>query len=376
MSCPCGAKAKFKRRSAKCVLSTVGEMTVHRSYFACPKCGVSQTPLDAWAGIGRRMVSEHARRVLAVAGSSWSFEQASKKLLELCRMRVSNDTIRAVCDEEGGRADRWMRGDAAPAKALSKARGELEFSTDGVKVNTTTRGWCEMRLSVLGRRESGDAAGPEQWADRVLPDPTARIAWCQIAPCRLIGARWAAMFKQLGVDRHVTEPLSVIADGAKWIWEQAATRLPPAADTQWVLDIYHASEHLHDCGKRMLGEGPAARAWAGEQLTRLLEQGGPRTVTHLRELARADPDEARREALTKLANYLSDNADRMWYRDRLAAGRPIGSGLIEGACKTVIGQRLKINSARWLPHRAARMGHLRCLQYSDLWDAYWNNRAA
>jgi len=380
LSCPCGGKAKFKRRSAKCVLTTVGEMTVRRSYFVCPACGASQTPLDAWAGIGRRMVSEHARRVLAVAGSSWSFEQASRKLLELCRMRVSNDTIRAVCDEEGERAGRWARSDEAPGKALAGAAGELEFSTDGVKVNTSG-GWCEMRLSVLGKRESGDAAGPRQWADRVLPEPTARVAWCQIANSRLVGARWAAMFKRLGVGRHAT--LSVIADGAKWIWEQAAARLP-SGNAQWVLDVYHASGHLHDCGKRMLGEGPAARAWAEGQLARLLEHGGPALLTHVRDAAAAaephddDDDEAaaRRAALTKLANYLSDNADRMWYRDRLAAGRPIGSGLIEGACKTAIGQRLKLNSARWVPRRAVRMGHLRCLQYSDLWDAYWENRAA
>ena len=129
----------------------------------------------------------------------------------------------------------------------------------------------------------------------------------------------------------------------------------------------------------MPGEGPAARAWAEEQLARLLEHGGPARASRMRELSAAEPaepDEARRGALTKLANYLSDNADRMWYRDRLAAGRPIGSGLIEGACKTAIGRRLKLNSARWAPRRAVRMGNLRCLQYSDLWDAYWNNRAA
>jgi hypothetical protein len=354
------------------VLTTVGEMTVRRSYFACPACGASQTPLDAWAGIGRRMVSEHARRVLAVAGSSWSFEQASKKLAELCRMRVSNDTIRAVCDEEGERAGRWVRSDDAPAKALAGASGELEFSTDGVTVNTTG-GWCEMRLSVLGKRESGAAAAPRDWADRVLPEPTARVAWCQVANSRLVGARWAAMFEHLGVGRGAT--ISVIADGARWIWEQAAARLP-SGDAHWVLDVYHASEHLHGCGKRMLGEGPAARAWAERRLERLLEHGGPALVRHVRDSAAAEPDEARRGALTKLANYLSDNADRMWYRDRLAAGRPIGSGLIEGACKTVIGQRLKLNSARWVPRRAVRMGNLRCLQYSDLWDAYWKDRAA
>ena len=84
-------------------------------------------------GSGRRMVSEHARRVLAVAGSSWSFDQASKKLLELCRIKVSNDTIRAVCDEEGERAGKWVRSDHAHARMLAGAAGEWEFSTDGVR---------------------------------------------------------------------------------------------------------------------------------------------------------------------------------------------------------------------------------------------------
>ena len=128
--------------------------------------------------------------------------------------------------------------------------------------------------------------------------------------------------------------------------------------------------------RRCAARGPAARAWAEAQLNRLLEDGGPGFVAHVERLAKAERGKARRAALQKLLAYLSANADRMWYRDRLARGRPIGSGLIEGCCKTVIGSRLKINSARWVPRRAERMGHLRCLQYSDLWDAYWDSRAA
>jgi hypothetical protein len=349
-------------------------MTVNRRYFACGSCGATQTPLDGWAGIGARMVSDHARRVLALAGSSWSFEQASAKLLELCRMRVSNDTIRAVCDEEGARAERWMRSDPAPRAALARSAGELEFSTDGVRVNTTTRGWCEMRLSVLDRREPGAPAEPSGWDRRVLPEPTARVAWCQIAPCARVGARWASMLRHLGVTRAAA--LSVIADGAKWIWEQAATRLP-SADAQWVVDVYHVSQHLHACAKQMLGEqSPDARAWAERELTLLLEWSGPRFLAHVGQLLARERGKRRREALRKLLGYLSDNRDRMWYRQRLAAGRPIGSGLIEGGCKTIIGARLKINGARWVPRRAERMGALRCLQYSDLWDDYWQRRAA
>lgn len=292
MRCSCGGKAKFKRLSPKCVLTTVGEMRVGRRYYACPECGLTQTPLDVWAGLGNRMASEHARRVIVVAGSTWSFEQASAKLLELCRMRVSNDTIRAECDEEGERAGRWARSEKVPADKLARAAGELEFSSDGMKINTTG-GWAEMRLSVLDKRESGEGVGPEKWADRVLPEPTARLAWCQIAPCRLIGARWAAMFKHLGIGQDAS--LSVIADGAKWIWEQAGVRLP-TAKASWVVDVFHVSEHLHNCGKHLLGEGPAARAWADEKLALLLDQGGPALVRHIEELIAQSPA-VRREAL-------------------------------------------------------------------------------
>ncbi|HEX4053054.1 MAG TPA: hypothetical protein VHX86_02200 [Tepidisphaeraceae bacterium] len=181
------------------------------------------------------------------------------------------------------------------------------------------------------------------------------------------------MFKHLGVGKEGS--LSVIADGAKWIWEQAGLRLP-RANASWVVDVYHVSEHLHDCGKRMLGEGGAARAWAEEKLTLLLEQSGPGLVRHIEELIGAKSKAERRDGLKKLLGYLSDNIDRMWHRQRLATGRPIGSGLIEGGCKTILGARLKLNGARWSPRRAERMGSLRCLQYSDLWDSYWDTRAA
>jgi|ERR1051326_7929465 hypothetical protein len=141
------------------------------------------------------MVSEHARRVVTLAGSTWPFDEASAKLLELSRLRVSDDTIERVCQEEGQRAAAWMKSDEAPGEMMKKASGELEFSTDGVKVNTT-EGWAEMRLNVLAKRELAAAAEPGQWNDRVLPEPQARLARCAVAPCQKLGASWTRMFKQ------------------------------------------------------------------------------------------------------------------------------------------------------------------------------------
>jgi len=179
------------------------------------------------------------------------------------------------------------------------------------------------------------------------------------------------MFKHIGGNRQTK--LSVIADGAKWIWDQAQQRLP-GANTQWVVDIYHVSQHLHDCGKTLLGEGDPARQWAEQRRMELIEQGGPRFIESLRQIRRTQRSRAAKKALQQLENYLSDNQDSLWYRARLAEGRPIGSGLIEGGCKTIIGQRLKRNNARWRPRRAENIATLRCLQYSDCWDSYWNSR--
>lgn len=328
--------------------------------------------MDAWAGIGPRMLSEHTRRVVSLAGSTWPFDEASSKLKELCHLGISDDTIERVCQEEGDRCGRWVQEDQATADLVQSASGEMEFSTDGVKINTT-KGWSEMRLSILAKRPAGASAEPEQWDDRVLPDTTARLAWGAIAPCRLVGAGWKRMFKHLEVKKDTH--LSVMADGAKWIWDQAAQRLP-SVNAQWVVDIYHVSQHIHDCGKALLGEGPAARQWADERRMELIKTGGPGFIRQLEGLIVSAASEPDRHALERLRNYLGSNADSLWYRKRLKEGRSIGSGMMEGGCKTIVAQRLKRNNARWRPRRAEKILNLRCLQYSDCWDAYWNQRAA
>lgn len=373
MPCGCGCKQRYRGVRGRNLLTVAGEVVVPRRYFACA-CGQTRCPMDAWAGLSNRSVSDEVkRRLMVLAGSSWSFEESARKLAEMCRIKTSNDTVRAVCDEEGERVGAWMRRDKTSVQPLQRASGELEFSSDGTCVNTT-RGWREMRLSVLSKRESAAPAGPESWDERVLPDSTARLAWSAIADSEQVGKSWKRMFRHAGVKPNAR--LSVIADGAKWIWEQAGRQLP-GANAQWVLDVYHAAEHVHACGKRIFGENdPAARTWSDAQLLQLIEQGGAAFCDHLQRRMLEQTDPAAKEATASLKGYLDDNRDRMWYRQRLANGRPIGSGLIEGGCKNILGARLKLKAARWRPERAERVGHLRCLQYSDLWATYWDTRAA
>ena len=112
----------------KTFISCVGDVTIPRRYYAARDCGCKLIPWDDWAGIpqGHRL-TVGARRMVTLAGSGCSFDEASDKLLELCRLRISNDVIRRVCNAEGEEAKRWLKEAPAPVEAMAKAEGEVEF---------------------------------------------------------------------------------------------------------------------------------------------------------------------------------------------------------------------------------------------------------
>lgn len=348
----------------------MGHITVGRRYFACPHCTAKQVPWDRWAGMDHRSLTPGARRLATLAGTSWSFDRASSHLKAFCHLSVSDDTIEAVCQEEGRRAAQWMKASDVPVEVFAKAAGSPEISSDGVKVNTVG-GWREMRLTAIVKRQACSPCAASHWDRRVLNDPTVKLMHCMIADANHVGASWKRWSRRLGLEKSTD--LSVMGDGAKWIWEQAAKRL--SKQSSWCVDVYHVGQHLHGCGKRMFGEGPTARDWADQRLMHALMHNGPALIRRV-EKERDASAGAHRAALDSLLNYLKDNQDRMWYQDRLNKGLPIGTGLIEGGCKNTIGSRLKANSARWRVRRIEKIGTLRCLADSKLWDAFWESKAA
>lgn len=323
-------------------------------------------PLDEWAGLDRGQTTPQAKCLLCLAAASWSFDVAAQRLWEMCLIRVSNDTVRRVAAQEGKAAGQWLESSPAAGTQFQKAEGHVEFYSDGTKFNTTA-GWREIRLSIFAKREAGEPATPEQWKDRVLPSPAARVALAAVAACEEQGRLWKKLSALLGIADD--DELSVLADGARWIWDQARQCWIKA---QWVVDVFHVSEHVHACGKALFAsQEPQARDWSDQQLLELIRHGAPNRLAAWRQLLEQQAPGPAREALEGLIGYVRENQDSLWYAQRLAAGLPIGSGLIEGGCKTIIGNRLKLNSARWTVPHAQAIATLRCLQYNGLWDTYW-----
>ncbi len=265
--------------------------------------------------------------------------------------------MRKVCDRHGGLIRAWQREAPGAARPFRAAQGDVEFQTDGTCVNTTG-GWREVRLSIFARRRRGEPVTDlDEWDEQRLPAPEVRVATAAIRASDRLGPHWRRAAGRLGVKR--TDALTVLADGAKWIWTEVEKNPPGAAG---VLDIYHASEHVHAAAVALYGVGPAAEAWYEARRRTLLESGAAGLLTELE----AEPGD-----VSELVGYLGPHADHAPYRQRLAEGRSIGSGMVEGACKTAIGRRLKQTGARWRVRRLERMAALCCLHYGDQVEAYW-----
>lgn len=260
---------------------------------------------------------------------------------------------------------RWQRKDAVANAEFIESEGNVEFTTDGTCVNTTD-GWREMRVGIFAKRNPGECVHPDQWVERKLPKPHVSVAFAGIENKETFRRHWGVRAKQLEVEK---ETISILADGALWIWDAALTTFDKRDE---VLDVYHALEHLSDCGKVLYGAGTKeCETWREETTLELLWNGFELIEKRLDKLSAEPRTEPETEAIRVLRGYLEKHASRLNYRKRLAEGKSIGSGQVEGACKNLIGKRLKQTGARWKVQRVNRMATLCAVLYGKQWNAYW-----
>jgi len=158
----------------------------------------------------------------------------------------------------------------------------------------------------------------------------------------------------------------VLGDGASWIWNLAADKF---FTSRQVVDWYHAKLHLTQAATALHGEGTAARRWLRDHETPLLQGHAERLAGTLRQLAQKYPRCA--DALRREAGYFQDNYRRMQYLEMREEGFPIGSGMVESACKQfrarLAGSGMHSSRAgleRLLPIRTAIMSH----RFDELWQ--------
>jgi hypothetical protein len=148
------------------------------------------------------------------------------------------------------------------------------------------------------------------------------------------------------------------------------------ADRVIILDFYHPASRLEELAKSWHeGDEEQARIQAADWCGMLKEKGGAALLEQLRAL----PPPRRKVAQEKaeeVLGYLENQKHRMDYPRYVAEGWYIGSGPVESACKTVVGQRLKLAGMRWGEEGTDHVCRLRALFKSekDQWAAFWASK--
>jgi hypothetical protein len=252
-----------------------------------------------------------ARTIIAscLLGRCVAFPHADHHL----EVTVSDTTVREICQAEGAKMTAWPRTSSEVRGECETAAGDVEFTTDGTMVNTTD-GWQERKPALFAKRPRGDSAPPIEWDRRRLPKPAARVAFAAREAGERFGTRRDQWAGRSGVKDDST--ITVPADGAKWIWEEARQNLAGSAG---VPDICHALEHVGTAANSLFGEGAdATRDGTDAARTALLERGWTGIDEHVRHTTAPDASAARK-ALDSLRDDLGNHVSHPHYASRKAA---------------------------------------------------------
>lgn len=205
------------------------------------------------------------------------------------------------------------------------------------------------------------------------PRPERKRVWASVAkpPAKVIAEMFAEADRR---DPERRKSWVVLVDGNETqldlINAEAARR---GVKVVSLLDVIHVIEYLWGAAYCFEAEGtPAAEAWVSERLLQILRGKSSDVAAGIRRSATLRGlDESARRAADVCADYLIKYREHLDYDVALAAGLPIATGVIEGACRHLVKDRMDITGARWGLEGAEAVLRLRALRSSGDFDAYW-----
>jgi hypothetical protein len=230
----------------------------------------------------------------------------------------------------------------------------------------TTVSQPEKRPEPQGKHYRGYFALPAEPGEQAVP--SAYRTWPWLA--QEVSVRW-----QRG------QVLICLMDGQEVLWQAADACLEDFIEARRqagqtllrvdILDIMHASTYVWKAAKAFHGHKEHQEAFAHDRLLRILRGEVLGVISGMRRMAsqRHLSGQALKD-VTTACNYLENNAQRMRYDEYLRAGYPIASGVIEGACRHVIKDRMEQGGMRWTLAGAQAMLDVRSICASSAWEDF------
>jgi hypothetical protein len=184
--------------------------------------------------------------------------------------------------------------------------------------------------------------------------------------------------EQINARRRAGQKVLRLMDGQASLWDAAHNCLSvPPEETIDILDILHVSSYVWRAAKVFHPHWQHQEAFARDRLLRILHGEVPGVIGGLRQMATKRGLKGKKLAeIATVCGYFEKHAQRMRYDEYLAAGYPIASGVIEGACRHLVKDRMERSGMRWRLAGAQPMLHVRAVYQSSYWDDFHHDRMA
>lgn len=336
-------------------------------------------------GLQKHRLSPAVERLSTLCGGvADSFEKGTELLRETAGIRLSESTVQRTTEAVGERiAGHLGKGRLIGGKrswpwyrdALGNTIGYIGIDATGVRQQGPNGAKAEGRMAYVGM-----IFNPLPDRERVFeewPKPGASMQARYVSglyPLAEMGPLLRRQGNQVGLDHAQT--WVALSDGGAGLDEFLRMNFPRVEAV--ILDFYHATEYLAKLSAAWHPTDEAAALAQTKSWSRLLrEEGGDAMIAVLEEWdwpSRPALAAVRQDVLT----YFRNQVHRMDYPSYEAHGWFIGSGAVESACKTVVGQRLKGAGMRWGEPGGDAVCHVRALYRSERgqWDAFWDRTLA
>lgn len=377
--CPhCGRTLRARGNPGRTLSTLAGELQLERPYFYCPDCGCGFSPLDRALALSERRKQADVQAAVAKLTKEVPYETACELLADLTGIQVSVHTAHEVTNELAAGLEvlavsptrEQVLQAVAEVAAEQKRRPILVLAMDGAALPTrpeSARGTRPGRKKVRAKRARWQGQWREAKGFRAYLVSGERIkhlfSWHQIQDEEQMFAALLKV-KQAGLIPEDQVRLCVLADGARWIWNQVAQLFPSAKE---ILDYYHCAEHIYQVAQVHYAHSlETALEWVEATMARLFCGEVPAVIWGLQRMQPQDAQAA--TEITRAIHYLEANQDRIDYAAARKGGYPIGSGGIESANKFICHVRLKRSGAWWYVSNGNQMLALRCAKYNGTFD--------
>jgi hypothetical protein len=360
IACRCGNSMKFVQHRPKNIHTVFGWIMAKRSYYYCPDCGGSSVPFDKASGLGGEQISPGLAQACCLLAVDDSFQQVSYKIEQLFGQRICDDTVKQVVHKAGSVAlqqhnnqlESFFTDRQIPEAQVNPQR--LYITVDGTTVPEDD-GWHEAKVGCI------------YWLDEQFKRQKRYIA--SFDNSAIFG--WQLWLEACRCGLRQAKEVVYIGDGAGWIRTEQQKHF---SKSTFIIDFYHTSEHIWDCGKILFGEGTKqANRWVHNRIDWLAD-GCTRKLLNDLKRRRKRHRNLKREALDNLIRYISGNEEQMRYDVFRSKGYDIGSGAVEAACKSVVGKRLKQSGMRWSRAGSSATLALRVTWLNNRWEKLWQKK--